>query len=138
MVKSLFTAAVPRSVSAGLTPGTYAIANDLMQLVSDRNAIVRSTGREASLNSSLLQTYVGRYTDSAGQQIDVLRVGDHLTLKPLSSGKEESTLRAESANRFYCAEWDGEVEFSRDDRGAVRLVVFAYTNESATLWTKQP
>ena len=125
-------------VSAGLTPGTYAIANDLMQLVSDRNAIVRSTGREAPLNGSLLQTYVGRYTNTAGQQIDVLRVGDHLTLKPLSPGKEESTLRAESANRFYCAEWDGEAEFSRDDRGTVRLVVFAYTNESATLWTKQP
>ncbi len=125
-------------VSGRSTPGTYAIANDLMQLASDSKAVVRSTGRETSLSRSLLEGYVGQYTDPTGQQIEISRVGDHLSLVPRLPGKSPSTLRAETANRFYLAEWDGEVQFDRDRDGSLKMIIFAYPNETATIWVRHP
>ncbi|WP_419806573.1 serine hydrolase domain-containing protein [Terriglobus sp.] len=120
------------------TPGTYAIANDLMSLVSDSKAIVRSTGREVPLTSFLQQAYAGRYQDATGEQIEISRLGDHLKLVPRLPGKSPSTLRAESPNRFYFAEWDGEVQFYRNNGGTLQMIIFAYPNETATVWSKIP
>ena len=120
------------------TPGTYAIANDLMSLVSDSNAIVRSSGREVPLSPTLKQTYAGRYLNSAGEEIDIARAGDQLKLVPHSSGKSASTLQAESSSRFYFAEWDGEVQFDLKSDGSLQMMIFAYPNETATVWTKVP
>ncbi len=126
------------NVSGRSTPGTYAIANDLMQLVSDDRAIIRSTGREVPLRAELLQQYIGSYSDFTGQTVKISRAGDHLTLAPQLPGKAPSTLKAESEVRFYCAEWDGEVQFERDRDGALHMTIFAYSNETATLWNKFP
>lgn len=120
------------------TPGTYAIANDLMSLVSDSKAIVRSTGREVPLAPDLQKAYAGRYRDAAGQEIDIERSNDHLRLVPRLPGKSPSTLRAESASRFYFAEWDGEVQFDLSSGGVLQMTIFAYPNETATVWSRLP
>ena len=120
------------------TPGTFAIANDLMSLVTDSNAIVRSSGREVPLSHALQQSYAGRYRDSAGEEIDVTPTGDHLKLVPHLPGKEASTLKAESSTRFYLAEWDGEVQFDRSSAGTLQMMIFAYPNETATVWIRVP
>lgn len=120
------------------TPGTYAITNDLMSLVSDGDAIVRSSGREVPLTPGLQRAYVGRYRDAAGEEIDISRVGDHLKLVPRLPGKSPSTLRAESSTRFYFAEWDGEVQFDRNSAVSPQMIIFAYPNETATVWSKLP
>lgn len=118
------------------TPGTYAITDDLMSLISDSKAIVRSMGREVYLSPDIQQTYAGRYRDAAGQEIEISLAGDHLMLVPQLSGKSPSTLRAESSTRFYLAEWDGEVLFERDGAGVLQMTIFAYSNETATVWSK--
>ena len=120
------------------TPGTYAIANDLMSLVSDSSAIVRSSGREKPLSYALQQSYVGKYRDSTGEEIDITPTGDHLKLVPHLPGKAASTLKAESSTRFYLAEWDGEVQFDRSSAGTLQMMIFAYPNETATVWIKVP
>ncbi len=118
------------------TPGTYAIANDLMSLASDSNAIVRSTGREVPLTSDLQQSYAGRYQNATGEKIEITRSGNHLKLVPRLPGKSPSTLKAESSTRFYFAEWDGEVQFERNTSGVLQMILFAYPNETATVWSK--
>lgn len=120
------------------TPGTYAIANDLMSLVSDSNAIVRSSGREVPLSPTLRQSYAGKYRNSAAEEIDITPAGNHLRLVPHLSGKSASTLKVESSSRFYFAEWDGEVQFDRDSAGTLQMVIFAYPNETATVWSRVP
>ncbi len=74
---------------------------------------------------------------SQTQQINIEVQDDHLRLISQQAGKEASTLRAESAKRFYTKnfytkKWDGEVEFNKDEHGVVTMLNFNYTNETAT------
>ena len=125
--------------TGGSTPGVFAIDNELMQLAVDEHSIVRSSEAAAKIPNAILQSYVGRYTLQNAdhpQSMTLEVIGDILTIAPQESGKNQSTLRAESPKRFYTVEWPGEIEFSSDPTGATVMTVFNYANETASTWIR--
>jgi CubicO group peptidase (beta-lactamase class C family) len=120
------------------TPGTYSIANELMELATDNRAITRSSGKEASVSSATLADLAGEYTMQGSLQAPIIRVqmeNGILTLGP-QDGKGRLNLRAESTTRFYSADSPKEVEFSKTGSGTLTMMVFDYANESATQWSR--
>lgn len=121
------------------TPGTHAIASNLMALACDEHAIVRALGGEQNINPAILKRYVGAYGSTDPDSKDRLQIAmtdGHLRLTP--AGHSTSTLMAQGGSRFYMKEWDGEAEFHQDESGAVTLDIFTYSNETRSSWRKVP
>jgi CubicO group peptidase (beta-lactamase class C family) len=118
--------------SDGHSTGTFAVDEDLDNLVNDPKSILLCEGKEATIPIPTLDQYLGRYiAPDTGKDLTqqatltVRREGAHL-IAILQQGdrvQPEFQLRAKTATVFYLAGDETEIEFDPKDSGHLTLTI---------------
>jgi len=95
-------------------PGAGALDTEIVHLCMNKNAVLPSEGKEASVPESVLRAYVGRYrsADTEHPQFLLLALKDGaLYLQDEGDRSGSSRMMAESASRFYLKNQEVEITF---------------------------
>jgi serine-type D-Ala-D-Ala carboxypeptidase/endopeptidase len=102
--------------NAGIT------VQDISRHVLWRDSPLARLRKQVTLNSGVLDRYVGTYQSPASPLFEILRDGDRLFIRVPYMAK--LPFRAESEHDFYVSELQWEFVFDWDGRGRVREMLF--------------
>jgi CubicO group peptidase (beta-lactamase class C family) len=97
------------------------IAAKLAAIAHDETIALASERKEVTVSSKILADYVGAYQLAPGFAMEVTLEGGQLMVQATGQGK--APVFAESDTKFFPKVVDAEIEFFRDDKGAVAYLV---------------
>jgi hypothetical protein len=114
--------AILRTLERGVA-GTniYSKKSGRWQIVQVQGTRLPPERKPITLDSKVLDAYLGKYEFAPGAFATVTKEGDALSWKP--GARPKSTLLPLSDSRFYSKENDAEMTFSKDEKGQVTGVV---------------
>jgi CubicO group peptidase (beta-lactamase class C family) len=127
------------------SPGTFALATELVSLGENADAILPSGRKEALVPEKILSSYAGHYhADDTANPAGITVTFRDGRLFIQNDGGPALPLRAESASRFYLTNQESEFFFDPHSPGSLAFINyapiggFAYTRDSTANSTVPP
>ncbi|WP_457130403.1 serine hydrolase [Mucilaginibacter sp. UYNi724] len=93
------------------------IINSVAKVYNFKGLYHSKVYKEVAVDSTILQTYVGKYEMNQGRILSITRDGNKLYAQATGQGKLD--IFAEAQNRFFLKTVPVEIEFIKNDKGAV-------------------
>ena len=97
------------------------LAGQLAQVAHGEKIVLVSERKEIAISPKILAQYVGNYQVEPSFSIAITVEGDHLMAQATNQGKNQ--LFAESETQFFLKTVDAQVEFVKNDKGAVAAMI---------------
>ncbi|MET3978653.1 CubicO group peptidase (beta-lactamase class C family) [Mucilaginibacter sp. UYP25] len=93
------------------------IINSVAKVYNFKGLYHSKVYKEVAVDSTILQTYVGKYEMNPGRILSITRDGNKLYAQATGQGKLD--IFAEAQNKFFLKTVPVEIEFIKNDKGAV-------------------
>jgi CubicO group peptidase (beta-lactamase class C family) len=104
------------------------LAGQLAQVAHGEKIVLVSERKEIAISPKILAQYVGNYQVEPSFSIAITVEGDHLMAQATNQGKNQ--LFAESETQFFLKTVDAQVEFVKNDKGAVAAMILHQNGRS--------
>jgi CubicO group peptidase (beta-lactamase class C family) len=101
--------------------GLGVVERDLLAILYNQPYKLSEASKEIKVDSAILNTYVGEYELAPNFKIVVTQVNG--ALKAMATGQPQFDLFATSENHFFLKVVDAQVEFVKNEKGAVEKLV---------------
>jgi CubicO group peptidase (beta-lactamase class C family) len=117
--QDIFIATLYNSLNEGGSEVPFmALDNDIATL-----AVGKKLERETSVDTSLLRQYVGVYESDPEHPVNITLENGQLQMEAAAGGLPKSPLFAKSNNVFFLKVIAAEIEFAKDNKSVIQLVV---------------
>jgi hypothetical protein len=110
------------------TPGTFALATELLLLAISNDAILPSEGKEVNVPEKILRGYVGKYRSTDAEHpvyVTVSYADGHLYIKNEGAPGDPPRMYAETSSRFYLTNQEVELTFNPEVAGRLEFLDFS-------------
>ena len=115
---------------------TTRIGDDLLAIATDRPYVIPTAYEAIDINPREFRRYVGRYRADDGSEIIIANAREFLVLiyipegaRPDDSSLPRYTLYPYAEHRFFCKNFDGQLEFRQFFDGTANLLLLTYNGD---------